>query len=88
MRTAHHVQQPRLAGSARSPLDHASAGVRLVPRVHRRVPLVAAQGGQRGREEPVLLLADVPLNRTSYIDTYTTLTYLKQGATASPGGVA
>ena len=50
LRTAHHVQQPRLAGNARSALDHAPAGVRLVPRVHRRVPLVAAQGGQRGRD--------------------------------------
>jgi hypothetical protein len=40
-------------------LDHAAVGVRLVPRVHCRVPLVAAERGERGREEPVLLLADV-----------------------------
>src|SRR6478672_1674906 len=46
-------------GRRSSPLDHAGAGVRFVPRVHRRVPLVAAQGGQRGRVEPVLFLADV-----------------------------
>ena len=43
-------------GRRSSPLDPAGAGVRLVPRVHRRVPLVAAQGGQRGRVEPLLFL--------------------------------
>lgn len=46
-------------GRRSSALDHAAAGVRLMPCVHRRVPLIAAQGGQRGGKQPVFFLADV-----------------------------